>query len=92
MSEFINTIDVLGDDAVIDSIINRTIAEFKDDRIETVRDYAFYQCSNLTEVDLPSATSVKYSAFTIPDRFIVGYGLDYDNLGRNLPDIYEAVE
>ena len=64
MAEFINTIDVLGDDAVFDSIINRTIAEFKDDRIETVRDYAFYQCSNLTEVDLPSATSVKYSAFT----------------------------
>lgn len=64
MAEFINTIDVLGDGAVIDSIIGRTIAEFKDDRIETVRDYAFYNCSNLTEVDLPSATSVKYSAFT----------------------------
>ena len=30
MAEFINTIDVLGDDAVIDSIINRTIAEFKE--------------------------------------------------------------
>ena len=28
---------------------------------------------------------VKYSAFTIPDRFIVGFGLDYDGLGRNLP-------
>ena len=64
MADFINTIDVLGDGAVFDSIIGRTIAEFKDDRIETVRDYAFYNCSNLTEVDLPSATSVKYSAFT----------------------------
>ncbi|MBP3614487.1 MAG: hypoxanthine phosphoribosyltransferase [Bacteroidaceae bacterium] len=35
---------------------------------------------------------VKYSAFTISDRFIVGYGLDYDGLGRNLPDIYDAAE
>lgn len=36
--------------------------------------------------------NVKYSAFTIPDRFIVGFGLDYDGLGRNLPDVYDAVE
>ncbi len=36
--------------------------------------------------------SVKYSALTIPDRFIVGYGLDYNGLGRNLPNIYEAVD
>jgi hypoxanthine phosphoribosyltransferase len=35
---------------------------------------------------------VKYSAFTIPDRFIVGYGLDYDGLGRNLPDVYDVAE
>lgn len=36
--------------------------------------------------------SVKYSAFEIPDRFIVGYGLDYDGLGRNLPDVYDVKE
>ena len=36
--------------------------------------------------------NVKYSAFTIPDRFIVGFGLDYDGLGRNLPDVYDVVE
>ena len=35
---------------------------------------------------------VKYSAFEIPDRFIVGYGLDYDGLGRNLPDVFDVKE
>lgn len=25
----------------------------------------------------------------IPDRFVVGYGLDYDGLGRNLPSVYQ---
>ena len=35
---------------------------------------------------------VRYAVFTIPDRFIVGYGLDYDGLGRNLPDVYDVVE
>ncbi|MEM1329220.1 MAG: hypoxanthine phosphoribosyltransferase [Planctomycetota bacterium] len=28
-----------------------------------------------------------YSGFDIPDEFVVGYGLDYDGLYRNLPDI-----
>jgi hypoxanthine phosphoribosyltransferase len=29
-----------------------------------------------------------YTAFEIEDRFVVGYGLDYDAAGRNLPDLY----
>ena len=30
-----------------------------------------------------------YVGIRIPNKYIVGYGLDYDGLGRNLRDIYE---
>ena len=36
--------------------------------------------------------NLDYVAFTIPDDFILGYGLDYDGLGRELKDVYTIVE
>ena len=63
MSEFIKTIDVLGDDAVLDSIINRTITEFKDDVVETVGKHSFRGCAALRTVDIPNAKRVDQEAF-----------------------------
>jgi hypoxanthine phosphoribosyltransferase len=35
--------------------------------------------------------NIDYLGFTIPEKFVVGYGLDFDGLGRNLPSIYQLV-
>jgi len=32
---------------------------------------------------------IDYVGINIPDKFVVGYGLDYEGLGRNLPDVYQ---
>ena len=32
-----------------------------------------------------------YVGFDIPNKFVVGYGLDYDGLGRNLSEIYQLI-
>jgi hypoxanthine phosphoribosyltransferase len=43
----------------------------------------------------PEATEyplqLDYIGFDIPNKFVVGYGLDYDGLGRNLKEIYQLV-
>lgn len=39
------------------------------------------------KADLP----VHYVGINIPNKFVVGRGLDYDGYGRNLPDIYQVI-
>ena len=50
-------------------------------------------CSLLVKPDkLKVPLNIEYVAMEIPNDFIVGYGLDYDQQGRQLRDIYTIVE
>lgn len=50
-------------------------------------------CTLLFKPDcLQVQLDIKYVAMEIPNDFILGYGLDYDQQGRNLRDIYTVVE
>ncbi len=44
----------------------------------------------------PEATTypikIDYLGFSVPDKFLLGYGLDYDGLGRNLKEIYRLTD
>ena len=47
-------------------------------------------CTFLLKPDaLQHDLKIDYCGFEIPDKFVVGYGMDYDGLGRNLKEIYQ---
>ncbi|MCF8009324.1 MAG: hypoxanthine phosphoribosyltransferase [Halanaerobiales bacterium] len=48
----------------------------------------FLNCEEQRLVDLP----IKYSGFELDNRFVIGYGLDYEEKYRNLPYIAEFTE
>ena len=81
MADFKNTLDALGDDVVMNSIIDRTITEYKDDAVTKIGDYAFYNCTALSVVDVPNVESVGGYAFafgqlvsvTLPKITELGY-------------------
>jgi hypoxanthine phosphoribosyltransferase len=49
-------------------------------------------CFTFKEKAFKKNFHIDYLGLTIPNDFVVGYGLDYDGYGRNLPDIYKIVK
>ncbi|ELR70956.1 Hypoxanthine-guanine phosphoribosyltransferase [Fulvivirga imtechensis AK7] len=79
---------------IIEDIIDtgRTIAKI----LEEFRSLGASSVEVVTLLQKPEANrsgeKLKYIGFDIPEKFVVGYGLDYDGLGRNLKDIYQLKE
>jgi adenylate kinase len=76
---------------ILEDIIDtgNTLAEiydiFRDKKIKKLMVATLFFKPEVFKKELP----IDYIGKSIEDKFIVGYGLDYDGLGRNLPDIYQ---
>jgi hypothetical protein len=60
---FVNTVDIIGDEALTNSILNGSITEIADNRVTSVGDSAFRGCSALIRADFPSVTGIYNTAF-----------------------------
>ena len=89
MSEFVNTIDALGDETVLLSIIDRTITEFKDDVITIFpKGYVFAYCESLETVDCPNVTRIGQGGDTSTSQ-LFAYCTSLKNV--NLPNVVNIV-
>ncbi len=85
LSEPIEGEDVLVTEDIIDS--GRTLSYLME-VLETRKPKSLRLCTMLDKPERRVVdVKVDYTCFNIPDKFIVGYGLDYDQNYRNLPFI-----
>jgi hypoxanthine phosphoribosyltransferase len=66
--------------------LDKLVAELKSLGVKSVEVVTLLRKSPAREKNV----HVKYVGFDINDEFVLGYGLDYDGLGRNYKDIYKA--
>lgn len=86
--------DLFGKDVVIvEDIVDtgKTLSNFlpklEHQQPNSLRIATLLHKSEATEYPL----QLDYVGFDIPNKFVVGYGLDYEGLGRNLKEIYQLV-
>jgi hypoxanthine phosphoribosyltransferase len=87
--------DVFGRDVIIiEDIVDtgKTLSQFLP-QLEHQQPKSLKICSLLHKKETTIyPLEISYLGFTIPDRFVVGYGLDYDGLGRNIGEIYQLAD
>ncbi len=79
---------------ILEDIIDtgKTLAEvnriFENEKVKTLKIATLFYKPEAYKKDF----KLHYIGIEIPNKFIVGYGLDYDNLGRDLPEVYQIKE
>ena len=79
---------------IVEDIVDtgRTMRQMMES-LGTRRPESLHICSLFVKpTKLEEPLDIDYVAFSIPDDFILGYGLDYDQAGRQLKDVYTIVE
>lgn len=90
LSESILGRDVVIIEDIVDSgrTMTKIVGEFHELGVNSVEVVTLLRKPHSKDIPIP----IKYIGFDIPDQFVVGYGLDYDGLGRNLSDIYQYID
>jgi hypoxanthine phosphoribosyltransferase len=82
------TIVVIEDIVDTGNTLERIVDELIIRKVNEVRIAALLYKPAAYTKDIP----LDYIGFEIPNDFVVGYGLDYDGYGRNLPSVYTLVK
>jgi hypoxanthine phosphoribosyltransferase len=79
---------------VVEDIVDtgRTLSTFLPD-LHALKPASVCVASFLSKPEaMTHAVDIHYVGFMIPTKFVVGYGLDYDGLGRNISSLYQLAE
>ena len=86
--------DLFGKDVIIvedivdtGKTLHKFLPKLMHQQPQSLKIAALLHKSEATEYPL----KLDYVGFDIPNKFVVGYGLDYDGLGRNFKEIYQVV-
>ncbi|MGV1012185.1 MAG: hypoxanthine phosphoribosyltransferase [Flavobacterium sp.] len=79
------TVVIVEDIVDTGNTIEELKAIFKDKKVKHLKIATLFFKPEAYKKDI----KIDYIGIRIPNKFIVGYGLDYDGLGRNLADVYQ---